>query len=159
MDNECIAEAIVKGLRAVGAILTGITIGLMLCMLTSCRTKYVAVPETHTEYITKTDTLRLISRDSIRVLDSVLVERWTRGDTVYVTKDRWHVLAHERVDTVLRIRADTLLRTDTITVIKPMAAELTKSQRRLIGIGKLACGTGIAIILLASAIWWYRRKI
>lgn len=137
----------------------GVLLCFLLSLLTGCKTKEVLVPTVRKEYITKTDTLRLVSRDSVRVLDSVWVERWTAGDTVFVTKDRWHVLAHERVDTVLRIRADTLLRTDTITVIRPVAAELTKSQRRLIGIGKLACGVGIALAVGFGAVWWYRNEV
>lgn len=141
------------------ALLIAIAMAVAFGLLTSCKTKYVAVPETHTEYITKTDTLRLISRDSVRLLDSVFVERWTQGDTVYITKDRWRVHERTRTDTVYKARTDTILRSDTVTVVRPVEAQLTKAQRRLITIGKYACGVGVAIILLASAIWWYRRKI
>ena len=64
-------------------VLAGLTLG-------SCKTKYVSVPEIHTEYITRVDTT--VRMDSVYLRDSVYVER--KGDTLYVNKtlyrDRYH---------------------------------------------------------------------
>lgn len=50
-------------------------IGLIMVCLVSCRTKYVSVPEYHTEYKVRTDSF--IKRDSVWVHDSVSV--WMKG--------------------------------------------------------------------------------
>ena len=57
-------------------------IGLIEVCLVSCRTKYVSVPEYHTEYKVRTDSF--IKRDSVWVHDSVSV--WMKGDTVFKEK-------------------------------------------------------------------------
>ena len=57
-------------------------IGLIMVCLVSCRTKYVSVPEYHTEYKVRTDSF--VKRDSVWVHDSVSV--WMKGDTVFKEK-------------------------------------------------------------------------
>lgn len=90
---------------------------LVFC-LGSCRTKYVSVPEYHTEYITKTDSFT--QRDSIFVKDSVYM--WMQGDTIYkekfsvIYKDRWRD----------RYLCDTIIKTDSIRVPYPVERQLTK---------------------------------
>lgn len=84
----------------------------------SCKTKYVSVPEYHTEYITKTDSFT--QRDSIFVKDSVYM--WMQGDTIYkekfsvIYKDRWRD----------RYLCDTIIKTDSIRVPYPVERQLTK---------------------------------
>lgn len=69
---------------------------LLLLLLVSCRTQYVALPEIHTLYHHATD---------LRV-DSTSRDRWhevfTRGDTVFVhdSIDRWHYRFINTTDTV-----------------------------------------------------------
>lgn len=90
---------------------------LVFC-LGSCRTKYVSVPEYHTEYITKTDSFT--QRDSIFVKDSIYM--WMQGDTIYkekfsvIYKDRWRD----------RYLCDTIIKTDSIRVPYPVERQLTK---------------------------------
>lgn len=38
--------------------------------------------------VERTDTVRQYQRDSVRLVDSVFVDRWRAGDTVFVTKTR-----------------------------------------------------------------------
>lgn len=135
--------------------------GLLLCfllsLLTGCRSKEAAVPMVSREYIVKTDTLRLVSRESVRVLDSVFVDRWRVGDTVFVTRERWRVSEHGRADTLLRVRVDTVVRADTVTVVRTVEAELTSEQRGMIGLGRVAlAGVGAAVV--GAGFWLWRRR-
>lgn len=94
----------------------------------SCKTKYVSVPEYHTEYITKTDSFT--QRDSIFVKDSIYM--WMHGDTIYkekfsvVYKDRWRD----------RYLCDTIIKTDSVRVPYPVEKQLTKWQQIKLDIGE-----------------------
>lgn len=80
-------------------------------LLTSCRSvRTVTVPEQHTVVAHQHDTLTL--RDSCYVHDSVLVA--VVGDTVRI--ERYNIQYRDRWRD--RIRTDTLLRTDTVTIVK-----------------------------------------
>lgn len=78
-----------------------------LLMLASCKTKYVAVPEVHTEYISNTDSVYI--HDSIHVRDSIIM--YMQGDTMfkiiylnkYVYRDRY------------KYKTDTVVKTDSIS--------------------------------------------
>ena len=69
-------------------------------------TKEVIVEKVRADTVWQNHTLR----DSVHVRDSVWVERWTQGDTVYVVKDRWKTEWRERLktDTVYMSKADTV---------------------------------------------------
>lgn len=90
---------------------------LVFC-LGSCRTKYVSVPEYHTEYITKTDSFT--QRDSIFVKDSIYM--WMQGDTIY--KEKYSVIYKDRWRD--RYLCDTIIKTDSIRVPYPVERQLTK---------------------------------
>lgn len=53
----------------------------LLLVLASCKTKYVSVPEVHTEYVSNTDSIYL--HDSIHVRDSIIM--YMQGDTMFKT--------------------------------------------------------------------------
>lgn len=135
---------------------------LFALLMSGCKTKVVAVPEVHTEYVTRTDTMRLMELDGVLLRDSIFVDRWVSGDTVYQVKEVYKQGVRWRDRVVYRSATDTLLRVDTVgTVPAPVTAELTKSQRRYITIGKWACGVGLAVVaaLIGVGVWWYRRKV
>lgn len=94
----------------------------------SCKTKYVSVPEYHTEYITKTDSFT--QRDSIFVKDSIYM--WMQGDTIYkekfsvIYKDRWRD----------RYLCDTVIKTDSVRVPYPVEKKLSKWQQIKLDIGE-----------------------
>lgn len=134
---------------------------ILIGLLTSCRTKYVTVPELHTSYIHSTDTAHVYHRDSIYRRDSVFTTIYTEGDTVYKVAHFYHYDTRWKDRVTYQSHTDTLLRVDSVSVPYPIKAELTKSQQRYITIGKWACGVGVGvvIILLTSAIWWYRKKV
>lgn len=77
---------------------------LLAFMLASCKTQKVEVVDTHI----KVDTVRVVQtqRDSINVHDSIFVDRWREGDTVFVVKERWKTEYSDRVktDTLIQVR-------------------------------------------------------
>ena len=82
-----------------------VMIALMVCGCQGTRVVSVEVPKIEKEYITSTDTLH--QYDSVWVYN----DRYVNYDTVYVTK------VNEKYKYLYKTRVDTLLRTDTITVI------------------------------------------
>lgn len=144
-------ENIAKGLA------WALVVCLVLTLLFGCRSKEVAVPMVSREYVVKTDTLRLVSRDSVRVLDSVFVSQVVRGDTVFVSRERWRVSEHGRADTLLRVRVDTVVRTDTVTVVRTVEAELVSERKGMIGLGRLALA-GIGAGVVGACFWLWRRR-
>lgn len=70
----------------------------VIAILSSCKSheRLVAATTSDTVYITK------YSHDSIHITDSVYVREYMRGDTVYITKDRWRTQYKDKIinDTV-----------------------------------------------------------
>jgi hypothetical protein len=84
-------------------------------------------------------------------MDSVWVEKWTQGDTVYVVKDRWKTEWRERLktDTVYIAKHDTV-------VVKPKAnteGDLSWWQQAKMRVGALV------IFLMAVAVVWGIYKV
>lgn len=72
----------------------------------SCKTKVVTVEKvrTDTKYVTK------LQRDSIHIHDSIFVNQWQKGDTVYQVRDRWHTEWRDRLlhDTLYKSVVDSI---------------------------------------------------
>jgi len=117
-----------------------IGLGIMLAMLSSCRTvKYVPIEGGgHIEYITNT------LRDSIHVLDSVLIR--ITPDTVFYT--RW------KVQYIEKVRMDSIHVIDSVLVSYPVIKEvkvekqLSRWQNFKLELGGLLLGILIAVIIL-----------
>lgn len=79
-------------------------------LLFSCKSKTLVVPleSVKTEYRDRW------LRDSIRVVDSVFVDRWTSGDTVFVNKQKFEFLYRDRL-----VRDSVFIR-DTLRVPYPV---------------------------------------
>jgi hypothetical protein len=79
---------------------------VIVLIFTSCKTKYVTVEKvrTDTTYITK------LQRDSIHIHDSIFVNQWQKGDTVYQVRDRWHTEWRDRLlhDTIYKSVVDSV---------------------------------------------------
>lgn len=123
-------------------------LGLMLLgMLTSCKTKYVVVPEWHEVIVNKHDTL--MTRDSIYERDSIYVIK--SGDTVttyrikYVYMDRWR----DRV-----VYRDSL-RVDSVRVPYPVEKKLGLWDRTVLAVAKPI----IALVIVALALLLIRYLI
>lgn len=93
-------------------------VGMMLAACTT--TKFVPVIET------KTDTVYQVrqQRDSVWLHDSVFVNQWIKGDTVFQVRDRWHTQYMEklRVDTFREVIFDSIPKPYPVTqyVDKPL---------------------------------------
>ena len=91
-----------------------LVLGLLALMVCSCRgTKVVTVevPKIEKEYITSTDTVH--QYDSVWVYN----EKYAQKDTIYITK------VNERYKYIYKMRTDTLLKTDTITIVNTKQIE------------------------------------
>lgn len=120
-----------------------IVVALLLCLLFSgcTTTKYVPVPEYHTDTLMVTQH----QRDSIWMHDSIHV--WEGSDTVKIEK--WHTkyVLNEIHDTLYQSKTDSIPYPVEVPVKVP--AELTWWQQTRIHIG------GIVFWLLAFAAAWY----
>ena len=131
----------------------GILVGLMAAvLLAGCTaTKYVTVPEVHH------DTVRVTQqqRDSIYLHDSIYVQTLTRGDTVYLTTDRWHTQYRDRWshDTLYQSRTDTIPKPYPVEVKVP--AELTWWQQTRLHLANILLWT----IAIAGIVWIVRKRL
>ena len=126
----------------------GLFLGMLACLvLAGCKTvRYVPVETVRTDsvYVDR------FTRDSVYLRDSVFVNRWTVGDTVFVDKvsvkylyrDRW------RHDTVA------VTRRDSVQVPLPVERELGWWQQTRL---KLFWPLAAAVVVLMAAVWWMVR--
>ena len=110
---------------------------LSVVLLVGCTTtRYVPVPSVSVDsvYIDR------FQRDSIYQRDSVYVNRWTAGDTVYQDKVVWKYLYRDKVkyDTV------SVLRSDTVRVPYPVERRLTRWEQVRLNVG----GWAIAVVVI-----------
>lgn len=114
---------------------------LTLLALTGCKTvKFVPVPEYHTLYKTRVDTVQRL--DSVYFRDSVFIA--AKGDTVYLTKTHWR----ERFRNVYHTKVDTVMQLDSIRVPYPVEKPLTKWQQWKMDMGGWAMGVAAGMIIL-----------
>lgn len=122
---------------------------VMVFCFVSCKTKYVSIPEYHTEYIVKTDTFAKL--DSVLIKDSVFV--YHNGDTIFVNK----IAYRDRYHNIYKVKLDTIVKRDSISI--PMERTLTKNEQRLITLGRLFVGFLFLVVIgMAAGIFWYRNK-
>ena len=114
-------------------VLAGLALG-------SCKTKYVSLPEIHTEYITRVDTT--VRMDSVYQRDSVYVER--KGDTLYVNK----TLYRDRYHNIYKVKTDTIVKRDSVNVAYPVEKEMSKSERLFVAMGKFFAALVIALLFV-----------
>ena len=118
---------------AILVILAGLALG-------SCKTKYVSVPEIHTEYITRVDTTVIM--DSVYQRDSVYVER--KGDTLYVNK----ALYMDRYHNIYKVKKDTVVKRDSVNVAYPVEKEMSRIERLFVAMGKFFAALVIALLFV-----------
>ena len=119
--------------------------------LTGCKTiKFVPVPEYHTLYKKRVDTVQ--RWDSVYFRDSVLIA--TKGDTVYLTKTHWR----ERFRNVCHTKLDTIMQRDSIRVPYPVEKPLTKWQRWKMDMGGWAMGA-VAVLVILLVVRLFKIRI
>lgn len=119
---------------------------LLAIMLYGCKSiQYVPVEtiKRDTTYISQ------IKIDSIYHRDSIYVEH--KGDTVYLSKYKYLYKYIEKHDTLWREK------TDTIQVVYPVEAQLTKWQKIKINIGEYLITAIILIIIGLCAKYFIKR--
>lgn len=133
----------------------GLFWGLLICtlisLLSGCKSvQYVPVETVRTDsvYIDR------FQRDSIYLQDSVFVNRWTAGDTVYQDKVVWKYVYRDKVkyDTVA------ILRSDTVRVPYPVERRLSTWEKVRLNVGEWAIGAVIIIIIIVVGIIVYKLK-
>lgn len=124
---------------------------IMLSLLTGCKSvQYVPVETVRTDSVYVDRYLR----DSIYQRDSVFVNRWTAGDTVYQDKVVWKYVYRDKVkyDTVA------ILRSDTVRIPFPVDRELSKWEQIRLDVGGWAIGVVIITILIVICCMVYKLK-
>lgn len=109
--------------------------------LTACspRLRIVQVPEVHTEI---RERLRI---DSVYLHDSIYLHEYTRGDTIYLTKEHHHWHYRTKTDTLR------LYRTDSVPVVKEVAVE--KPRAWVKDFREVALWVIVALVVLAVGRW------
>ena len=117
----------------------------------SCRTtKYVTVPEYHTDTLIVTKH----QRDSIYLKDSTNVHEWQKGDTMYIEVLKWRTEYRERKvhDTTYISKVDSIPKPYPVEVKVPR--ELTWWQKT-----KMRCGVlFMSLICLMGIIGFWKLK-
>ena len=136
----------------ISTILTIIVGFLIVLLLGGCKTKeYIKVPEYHTEYVVRKDTVA--KTDRVYVKDSVYV--YQKGDTVVISK----IAYRNRYRNIYKVKLDTIIKHDSVSVPVPVERQLTKSELRLMTLGR--CYIGFLFLLAVCAIgfaFWYHNK-
>ena len=122
----------------------------LIAWLTSCSPRTITVPEYHTEYIVKADTL--VKHDSIYHRDSVSF--YLQGETI--CRDRYKYI--DRYKYVYKTTTDTLIKTDSIRVPVPMDRQLSKWEQTKMDVGGwcMAALAGVVVTIVAYLI--YKKK-
>ena len=148
-DNERMLAGCLHVFIFMGAFI----VALLICALFgSCTTtKYVPVPEYHT------DTVRITNhtRDSIYLSDSIYVSDFVRDDTVYKTIERWRTKYVERMshDTLYQSKRDSI--TYPVEVIKEVPAKLTPWQQFRISLANIL----LYLILIVGIIYVGKKHV
>lgn len=124
---------------------------ILLSSLAGCKSvQYVPVETVRTDSVYVDHYLR----DSIYQRDSVFINRWTAGDTVYQDKVVWKYVYRDKVkyDTVA------ILRSDTVRVPFPVDRELSKWEQIRLDVGGWAIGVVIITILIVIGCMVYKLK-
>ena len=124
---------------------------MAIILFNSCSPKVIYVPEYHTEYITKTDSV--VKIDSVHVKDSVIIKQ--AGDTIEI--DRWHTEYKDRWRE--RIVVDSFIKVDSVSVPYPVEKKLSKWQQTKVDWGGWAMlGVLVVIILFLFIIPRWKGK-
>lgn len=113
-----------------------------LWLLCGCVTRYVAVPEYHYSDSVRTEYVR----DSVIRHDSVYVNRYTQGDTTYLTKIVTKYVYRDRLvrDTVAVVRRDSV---PAPAVDGAASRGMSRWQAFLLHVGLAVCLVGIGYIV------------
>lgn len=124
---------------------------IILSSLAGCKSvQYVPVETVRSDSIY----VDRYQRDSIYQRDSVFVNRWIAGDTIYQDKVVWKYVYRDMVkyDTVATLRSDT------INVPYPVECKLSKWEQLKLNVGGWAISIIIIIVLIIMGFMVYKLK-
>lgn len=124
---------------------------MAIILLSSCSPKVIYVPEYHTEYITKTDSV--VKIDSVHVKDSVIIKQ--AGDTIEI--DRWHTEYKDRWRE--RVVIDSIIKVDSVSVPYHVEKKLSKWQQAKVDWGGWAMLIVVVLIFLFLIFALRRRGV
>ena len=139
--------------------IVGVLLGLLACalltLLFGCSTPQPVVVE---RVVVKTDTLykARTSADTFRLHDSVYVEHYTRGDTVYSQKSvwRWRDRISVKTDTIYKA----MLQTDIPRLPIPVERKLSTWERMQMRVGQFTIGAVVLVVLSLLLCLIHRRR-
>lgn len=119
---------------------------LMLALLALSQvgcTRTVYAPQTRTEYVERERVDSIVRHDSIFIMER------TKGDTIYLTRDRWRTEYRDR------LRIDTIIRTDSISY----PVEVVRTEYRVPKAVSFMAAVGIAAVIFGVLllIYTFRR--
>lgn len=116
---------------------------IILSLLAGCKSVQYVPMET-----VRTDSIYVdrYQRDSIYQRDSVFVNRWIAGDTIYQDKVVWKYVYRDKIkyDTVA------ILRSDTLRVPYPVESRLSTWEKIRLKVGGWAIGCMVITIIIFS---------
>lgn len=119
---------------------------LFITFLSSCKAKTVYIPlET-----VKTEYKDHFQKDSIYLMDSVFIDRWKSGDTIYQVKEKFKYIYRDK------LVHDSIYKNDTIRVTYPVTktvkAPYTWYEKLLLALGCVSIG-----IIIFSIYKWIKK--
>lgn len=133
-------------------------------MLVGCKAiEYVPIEKVVEKEIVKRDSIYItkVKVDSIKEVDSVYINTYIKGDTIYQDKYKYVYRYKDkiRVDTLWVFGIDSVVvdSTKTITITKEVEKPLTWWQKLKQDIGGIAIGVLLSVII-AFFIWLYYKK-
>jgi hypothetical protein len=143
-----------------GNVTVGFMLGVVACLLmtmcSSCTTtKYVTVPEYHTDTVLVNKTVH----DSIWVHDSVMVTQYQKGDTIYQECEKWHTkyVLKEVHDTTYISKIDSIPQPYPVEVTKEVPAELSWWQQARMYVGTITL-IALLVIIIIYLLRYYLQK-
>lgn len=152
-----------KVLTAIAKALLGFLVALAICAtLPSCkRVQYIEKPVVLERKTTDTLLINTFRIDSIYVHDSVYVNTYQRGDTIYRDTHHYHIYK-ENGDggaSAYKVRVDSVPYPVEVPVIKEVEKPLTKWEQFEMNMGGILIGMGVAVLLMAGfAVWRIVKK-
>lgn len=137
-----------EGITYRALIMKAAMVAVMIVTLCGCHTKYVSVPEYHTEWRTKTDTV--IKADSVTVRDSVTM--WMKGDTVFKEK----ISYRDRLRYIYKAKTDTVTVRDSVSVAVPVEKKASLYERVK---SKLFLPLCVAVCLMGILMWIKNKSV
>ena len=153
-----------KTIKYLGWLLLAATALLVLHTLTSCKTRYVSVPEYHTIYSSKTDsffhtdTLREKEWMTIKEVDSAELKRLgielKNVTSAYVIERNRNTESKSQQQSV---RTDTIIKTDSVRIPYPVERGLSAWQKAKMDFGGIAMAA-TAVCVIAFLVWLEKKK-